>query len=488
MHIDRRTFLRSGVATLLASGVPASFADHHGAGKRIVVVGAGPAGLCAAYELQRAGCDVQVFEARPIPGGRILTIREPFSDGLYAEAGAMILFTKPVESYVDEFGLSVLPADFTWFTSAPLYVRGQLVEQLPDGQTRWPESLGLNDDEKGLTREELWNKYRRGPIYGIARELDQADFPYPALAEYDRMSLTEFFRQQGASAGAIELMGLGPLEQVGEGPSSYSALSAIAEATAWFGPYRGEKGAFQIAGGNDLLPKGFAERLGDRVHYSSPVTAITEEVDGVRVTVNTAKGQAETTADYAIYAAPFPALRKIGLPSNWSALRRKAIEEIDLTSITRVYMQFDERFWKGAERNPGAWTDLSIQGVYPTTRNVDGERGILEAFTGGQKARDMAAMSEENAIALALEEMQKIHPEAADHFEVGTIVSWDKEPGLGGCQAYFKPGQMHEFFPQMLEPEGRVYFAGDHLGGDPGYTFSALISARKAASDVLAAV
>ncbi len=179
-------------------------------------------------------------------------------------------------------------------------------------------------------------------------------------------------------------------------------------------------------------------------------------------------------------------LRNMNVPPGWSELRRRAFEEIDVTSITRVFLQFKERFWKNAGRNPGAWTDLPIQGIYPTTRNIESHRGILEAFTGGQKARDIATMPAEDAIAFTLEEMLKVHPEAAEYFEVGTAVVWDEEPWLQGCQAYFKTGQMHEFFPQLLQPEGRVYFAGDQIGGDPGYTFSALLSARKAAADILA--
>src|SRR5215213_4634636 len=53
----------------------------------VVVVGAGLAGLAAAVTLARAGVEVRVLEAEPRVGGRVLTVREPFADGLYAEAG-----------------------------------------------------------------------------------------------------------------------------------------------------------------------------------------------------------------------------------------------------------------------------------------------------------------------------------------------------------------------------------------------------------------
>src|SRR5262245_55954245 len=79
--------------------------------KKIVIVGAGIAGLVAAYELQHAGYDVTLLEARDRVGGRILTVREPFSNGLYAEAGAMRLPSthKLTQAYIEKLGLRTAP-------------------------------------------------------------------------------------------------------------------------------------------------------------------------------------------------------------------------------------------------------------------------------------------------------------------------------------------------------------------------------------------
>ena len=56
--------------------------------KRIIIIGAGLSGLVAGYELIRAGHDVTILEARNRIGGRVFTIRSPFSDGHFAEGGA----------------------------------------------------------------------------------------------------------------------------------------------------------------------------------------------------------------------------------------------------------------------------------------------------------------------------------------------------------------------------------------------------------------
>src|SRR5688500_9204506 len=94
--MKRRDFLKKSVVAAAALSAPSlpilararANSERRGAAKRVIIVGAGLAGLSAAYELTQTGHDVTVFEARTRPGGRVLTLRDPFPDGLYAEAGA----------------------------------------------------------------------------------------------------------------------------------------------------------------------------------------------------------------------------------------------------------------------------------------------------------------------------------------------------------------------------------------------------------------
>ncbi len=117
--LDRREFLKfsasAGAALYgapldLRTGSPKPM-ERKGAAKRVIVVGAGLAGLSAAYELTQAGHDVTILEAQMRPGGRVLTLREPFSDGLYAEAGAARIPDNHdlTLKYVRQFGLTLDP-------------------------------------------------------------------------------------------------------------------------------------------------------------------------------------------------------------------------------------------------------------------------------------------------------------------------------------------------------------------------------------------
>ena len=97
MSLTRRSFLKHAAWTApalaalprLASPEEPAAAKPGVPPRKVIVVGAGHAGLGAAYELVQSGHDVTVLEASHRPGGRIWTLREPFADGLYAEAGAV---------------------------------------------------------------------------------------------------------------------------------------------------------------------------------------------------------------------------------------------------------------------------------------------------------------------------------------------------------------------------------------------------------------
>src|SRR5213079_3300681 len=112
MSITRRTFLKQ--STIAVAGVSLArlpIITATVAPKKILIIGAGMAGLSAGYELSQAGHDVTILEARLRPGGRVYTLRAPFSDGLYAEAGAgriPITHTLTLD-YVKRFKLELDP-------------------------------------------------------------------------------------------------------------------------------------------------------------------------------------------------------------------------------------------------------------------------------------------------------------------------------------------------------------------------------------------
>lgn len=477
--ISRRDFLFESTSILAAAAVapvPLRFLPRAAPARRVLVIGAGAAGLCAAYELDRAGHEVLVFEAKAIPGGRIHTLRAPFADGLWAEAGAMVLS----EAHN-------LPLDYARAFKLPLaemaapradlgsiaYVAGHRIEMRPSRPIQWP--VPLKPEEAGQSLGALRSRYHSSQAAKIAG-LGAADWPRAAHLEYDDLSLAEFWRKNGASDGAVQLMRLRYFDGYGEGVESVSALQLLRE-FGTFGPGK----FYQIQGGNDLLPRAFAERLGQKIRYGSPVVAVRHDQTSVEISVEDRSGRQHVRGDYLICTLPFSVLRHITVMPAFSATRLRAIRQIQPTPSTRVFLQCRRRFWE-AEGNDGtAVTDLPIQQIYHSTVAQPGTRGILESYTYGSRALRMAAMSPDDRLDRVLADATKVHPELPAYVEGGASYSWDNDPWALGGHAYLKPGQIREFFPQIQRPEGHIYFAGDLIGGIPGYVQGAMLSARTAA-------
>lgn len=484
--VDRREFLkRSLIATTALSAFrPELLAasreeiQRTGAAKKVIVIGAGLAGLSAAYELTQAGHEVTVLEARPRVGGRVYTIRGPFADDLYAEAGATNVFDvhEWTMKYIKLLGVQLDPMESS-SGAGIFHVRGKRVVIKPGSAVEL--LLDLRADEKGMGRRELWEKYV-APVVKEIGNADAPDWPSAALKKYDRVSFAEFLRQQGASPDAVALLRLGLADQLGEGADAVSALNLLREAA----PRAMVKDAYSIHGGSDRLPKAFAARVGDRIHYGAAVVKIEHDARGVRVACALAGSQMTFAADYLICAIPFAVLRRVTVSPGFSSLKQQAITQLGNTSVVRVFLQTRKRFWLDEGLSGAATTDMPIMTAYDKAHYLPGTRGMLEAYVAGARARQLAAMKEDERLGFTVKQMEQLLPSIREHYEGGASVCWDDEEWTRGAYAWFKPGQMEAWLPHIARPEGRVHFAGDHTSPWPGWMNGALQSGNRAAREV----
>lgn len=451
---------------------------RRGAPKQAIVVGAGLAGLAAAYELKQAGHEVTVLEAQARPGGRVQSLRAPFADGQYAEAGAMYILDSHqyVLDYIRAFNLPLYtfkPGDWRHI----YYLGNQRYEvtstEEPDD---WP--FALTADERALGYFGMLATYM-APIFEGLGDISDMAWPPDALKPYDAMTFIEFLRAQGASEGAVELLRLGFIDTWGDGIESVSALFMLRTIASHLNTLE----LHTLQGGNDQLPRAFAERLEADIHYGTPVVRI--EQDDERVRVVYAEGGSHQTAegDYLVCTLPFSVLRHLDVTQALSAERRQLIGALPYTSVTRVYVQCREQVWTDG---PGAWsaTDLPLMNINDHTFNQSGSRGILGSFAAGEPARHFATMDEPVRVQATLRYMAQVFPGIQDVFEAGTSKCWDKDPWAQGAYCYFKPGQMLDLAPRLAVPEGRIYFAGEHTSAWNGWMEGALESGRRAAEAI----
>lgn len=454
----RRRFLAFGA--LAAAGLPRQGFGTRRA--RLVVIGAGLAGLAAGDALARAGHDVTILEARSEPGGRVRTLRG-FAGGQHAEAGALLV---PDDhdltlEYVKRFGLLLEPA-LPSFAVQLSYVRGRRVVRHGAGGREWPFDLTAEDRELGVAG--MWEKYVAKPAARMAPD---------AL---DAISVGEFLRRQGAYPEAVALLRVGFLDMMGEGVESYSALQMVQR-------MRHARGrSYTIKGGSDQLPKALAATLQGAIHYDSPALRI--ELGPASATVLTPR--ARFTAEHVVCALPCSVLRRIEIAPGLSPRKQQAIAELDYCSVTRLLLQFRRRIWTKEQLHMLTTTDLPVKWIFEHTVAQPGARGILEAQALGSDARRLASMAEGERLAFALSQIEEVFPGAREHYERGTSICWDEEPWARGAFAYFRPGQLTGLSPQLAQPNGRVHFAGDHTSSWSGWMQGALESGLRAAREVAA--
>jgi monoamine oxidase len=445
--------------------------------KRVVIIGAGMAGLVAGFELLRQGHEPLILEAQNRVGGRVHTLRS-FAPGLYAEAGAMRIprVHDLTLRYCELFGLEVRP----FIMGNPrglVYVGGQRMtaEEAAGEPGRLPFELA--EHERGRSYADLWEEATRDLRETLARE---GDAGWETITrQFDQYSLREFMQARGFSEGAIEMYGV---MNFVEADMNNAVIEELREDLG-----RAFEDMQEIAGGMDLLPHSFYGALQNHVRFGAEVHAIDQDDSSVTVHYKTESGRFSVTGDYAICTVPFSILRHMEVLKPFSRQKQKAIRQLNYSASTKILFQVRRRFWEEEDGIFGGATatDLPIRRINYPTPDPTTERGVLLAsYTWSQDALRWDAMDPESRLEEALEDVAKIHPSIREEYEVGASHAWYDDPYAGGAFALFAPEQQTQLQADIVKPEGRIYFAGEHCSLFHAWIQGALESGIRAASEI----
>ncbi|QLY28250.1 FAD-dependent oxidoreductase [Nocardia huaxiensis] len=514
---------------LVDTGLPATNTR-----KKIIVVGAGPAGLSAANLLADAGHQVTVLEANGNrTGGRVKTLRGVFADkDLYAEAGAMRLSSAHpmVLALADKLGVrrrpfynsDVLPETVTPATT-PVYYRSFTGEEWTNGpRTEYaaPASAGRSLIRvNGLTRTRAEYAANPGAVHasfgcGLAEPsrvvLGSALRQTSALGDqpierqlerwtelldtHENHSLRDYLKDQGWPKDRLETVGT--LENL-TARLGHSVVFPLVDHTLI------PVGAFywELAGGTASLTDALTRRLGPAVLLGKRMTRLEQTEHGVRVWTTgetgtetsdgAPSGPAESfDADYAIVAIPLSAARFCTFEPALSYDKRRAIIEMHHDAATKVLLEFKTRFW---EQGPAGFrggrcaTDLPNRSLFFPSHVENSEGGVvLASYTFADDAMRWDSLTEGERIHFALAGMRELFGARVDSefTGVGITQSWVRARYALGEAAIPAPGQLHEHHLATRSAEGRVHFAGDHTSLNTAWIEGALESGVRAALEV----
>ncbi|HLE71336.1 MAG TPA: FAD-dependent oxidoreductase, partial [Vicinamibacteria bacterium] len=427
-RMDRRSFLQTTGGALAASFVPrTSLAVQSSERSRVLVVGAGLAGLSAAYELHKAGYGVTVLEARSRPGGRVRTYRDPFADGLYAEMGAEYVDATDEydHQYCKEFGLRVLTAKLY----DGVFVRGRKIamKAIKDGTATLPF--------EGTKKGQLFGQETEY-IKRLAAMVKDRESPPPEILKLDNLSVVELLLEEGAPRDIIALYTYLNATESTARPYEMSAYGLVMSGVHE-GGFNEDVDEGRIYGGNDQLPKAFARALSDKILYRRPVRRIVHDENGGEVWFEEGGSLQSMRAPKLVLALPFKVLRDVEVSPSFSPEKTKVIDSLCYGQVMKVAMQFKKRFWD----EPGSigqrvFTDTMLRRVYHMSIDQPGPRGILMSFTSGADAEKLGFLSEDSRLETALSEVTRVWPEAPKFWESAAIKYWNEDPWVRGSYSF----------------------------------------------------
>jgi len=444
--------------------------------KTVTVIGAGLAGLSAAYDLHRGGWKVTVLEARDRVGGRVHTVRS-FSDGLAAEGGGEFIDENHIRmiALAKEFGLTLAPStswrgdDRDW---ASFHGKSG---RLSDANV-WGLNLAEEVNREWEFLAEL-SQYISDPYQPqAAKEAERLD-AQSALDWIGALDVhpfaKQYFIQHIRSEYTCE-------------PECLSLLDLARNAKMYYSTVERSPSS-RVVGGNDLIPRALAGTLPD-VRLNAVVQSIRLTPDGVAVTYQQADSHLTLDSDFAILAIPLSTARLIDFHSSLPATHQKMVNELSYGAVTKVLIEYRKRFWYERGWTGRLTTDAPIVMTWHATSHFEHERGILTAYTGGGPGAKLSELSDEERIDVAVAEIERHFPGSSDLVENVATIAWRNEPYTRASYLALAPGDVLQHWQTLFQPAGRLFFAGEHATAIQGFMEGAVESGQRAAREIMKAL
>ena len=467
-------------------------------GTRVLILGAGLAGLLAAYELRKSGYEVEILEYQNRAGGRNWTLRAgdqntdlggatqkvAFAEGNYFNPGPWRIphHHRAVLHYCKALGVKL--ESFIQFNHNAYVHSTQAFGGKPQ---RWRE---VWSDLQGNLTELLAKAVSQGQL-DLPIGIEERDQLLQALKGWGLLDENYRYRASLHTAvrrGFSHAPGGGQTAPPQPGP--LLDLKDLLHPSIWQGlnsqlVYNAQPTMFQPVGGMDQISKGFMRAMPNlRIHYNARVTAIAQNNKQVTVTYQNAQGEAsQVSADWCICTLPLPILGQIEFQASPAML--SAIRAVPYSSYTKIGLEFRRRFWEEDDAIYGgtSTTDQEIQLIsYPNDGFMsDGPAVLLGGYaTSVKHGLNLTGMSPEERIEAALSQGEKIHPQYRKEFLSGVSVAWHRVPWQLGCRARWSETARQTHYQAISSIDGRVVLAGDHISYTSGWMEGALQSSLDA--------
>ena len=487
---SRRRFLRTAVTATAGAAITPLLTQCECACEppKVVVVGAGVAGLVCAYRLQQNGISARVIEASTRVGGRMFSLRNYFPDNQVAELGGELIDSEHthLRDLAKELGLTLTDLTYEDGSNGHNYYFGG-------------GPIKIDADFMAMFRE-VHNKIRQD----VAPMKVHGEIKYDTQAakEMDKLSIDEWFNKRSVTGLIRNVLEAAYRGENGLEIGDQSSLNFLTmmddqpceDEVHLFGK---SDERYHIAEGNDSVPTRLAQKLECEVELGTWLKAIAPKGRGYSLTVECDARTAQIDAEILALAIPFTTLRKVDIKAlDLPEETRAAIHELGYGTNAKLMTGMAGRVWDqltvendariDARYSAYTFTDLPFQCCWDTSRGQAGTHGILTNFVGGNLGKTFGEGALQDRATDFLSQVDKIYPGArAAYTNQAVRQHWPSSPFVGGSYTCYKRGQVCAFADNISAPAGNIHFAGEHTSEASGFMEGGVESGERVAKEIL---
>lgn len=471
-HESRRSFLRNSVIAGTGTALIPSFINANDVRpqKNIAIVGAGIAGLNAAYQLKKLGINATVYEATTRVGGRMFTLKNYFGNGLTTDLGGEFVDAnhEDIITLVKELNLEFYD------------LRTDKLEK---------EMLFFNNEAKDLTAGlQPFTAQLAKDIASLPAELNYKNAAQ--LEHLDKQSIKEYITGIGISGWLYNYLDVMLSREYGMEIDEQSSLNFLIMLDKATGDFYGEHEIYKIKGGSQHLTDAIHSKVKNYVKLKHQLTSIKESNGQYLLSFINNGIIINTKADYLILALPYSILRTIKMDVEMPAEKRKCIDEFGYGKSSKFVIGMNSKPWRTINKQGYTFTDESFGCGWDSTHMQSVSNASFTVFGGGNSADKIFKEPQHQLIQNFVPGINKTFNGADKAFTKKSIkYCWGNQPFTKAGYTSFKKGQYSTIVGWEAEPVGNIYFAGEHVSGEfQGFMNGAAQTGRIAATAVSAKI
>jgi len=419
----------------------------------VIIIGAGLAGLSAAYELTKKGIKVTVIEGRNRLGGRVFTNKLQGSD-LFTELGADWVGASHIrmQNLCKELNLTLVDNSFDY-------------SLILDNKFYSKENYPVN---------EIWKKKYNDLL---------ASFKKLSLNErkpFDKIDWWRYLKSQDIPSVQLDIHELEDSTDFGESIRHISAAMALEE----FGQSdENDEMDFKVKGGNGKIAQALADKIGsEKILLNKKVAKINQKLNSVEVICHDGTVY---NGNKIICCVPIWSIMNIIWNPVLPAIQMDAIRQLEYSRVVKNTVVFKERFWK--DDSTSILTDTLSHYIFHSTKTQSSTKGTLTSYAVGDKAYVLSKMNDQHIVKELCEVLKPAYGDILKYVDDGKVYSyyWGSDEYTQGAFAIYRTGQWYELRKEIGKMHNNTLFAGEHLANWQGFMEGAVQTGQDAAFALL---